>query len=66
MYYWRLGDKPQQKSVDDRILFLNLAELRAYTNYTINMTAVNNAEDSIKEGPAATVRAQTLIAGNVL
>ncbi|XP_065834681.1 receptor-type tyrosine-protein phosphatase S-like isoform X3 [Oscarella lobularis] len=62
VYYWRLGDKQQQKSVDDSILFLNLTELRAYTNYTINVTAVNNAEDSIKEGPAATVQAQTLIA----
>ena len=66
MYYWRLGDKQQQKSVDDSILFLNLTELRAYTNYTINVTAVNNAEDSIKEGPAATVQAQTLIAGKML
>ena len=66
MYYWRLGDKPQQVIVDDLILSLILAGLRAYTNYTINVTAVNNAEDSIKEGPAATVQAQTLIAGNML
>ena len=66
MYYWRLGDEQQQKTVDDLILFLNLTELRAYTNYTINVTAVNNADDSIKEGPAATVQAQTLNAGNML
>ena len=66
MYYWRQGDNEQNSAEPGSSRNFSLTGLRAYTNYTINVTAVNDAEDSKKEGPAATVRAQTLIAGKML